>query len=242
MEQPFLDFTNSDAVLGALNKVIGRLIIDVTGYQVVEADETIPKPEGNFVLVDLTALNPLDWATNEVVDEDGVVHTAHNYLASYTLTAYRGKPHWALSRVHQAFGLPFLREKYFPTGAPFAYSSTSSIARMRVPLNQQLYENRARVLINFNICFVEKDIGLFEDIDRIVLDLGVENTSGPPVGLEAEADIDVKPGGGDPSVPPGPEPKPPGPPITYHDKIVTVCIENPVIDRPVLISDNPGDL
>lgn len=113
-----LDFTNSDVVMGALTKAIGRLCLDVTGYDVIEADETIPKPEGPYILVDLSLLTPLDWATAEVVDEDGVVHTAHNYTASYTLTAYRGKPHWALSRVHQAFGLPFLREKYFPTGSP----------------------------------------------------------------------------------------------------------------------------
>lgn len=239
MAESFLDFTNSDAVLAALNKAIGRLIVDVTGYQVVEADETIPKATGNFVLVDLTALNPLDWATNEVVDEDGILHTAHNYLASITLTAYRGKPHWALSRVHQAFGLSYLREKYFPTGSPFAYSSTSSIARMRIPLNQQLYENRARVLINFNVTFVEKDVGAFEDIDQIVIGIEVaDDSGGPPQGLEANYDKDQVPGGddGDAGIPP-----PPNPPIVYHDMIAEVCVETPVIDRPALISDAAGD-
>lgn len=237
MAESFLDFTNSDAVLAALNKAIGRLIVDVTGYQVVEADETIPKATGNFVLVDLTALNPLDWATNEVVDEDGILHTAHNYLASITLTAYRGKPHWALSRVHQAFGLSYLREKYFPTGSPFAYSSSSTIARMRIPLNQQLYENRARVLINFNVTFVEKDVGTFEDIDQIIIGVDVDNDAGtPPQHLEAIYDKDEEPGGTDPGLPP-----PPNPPIVYHDTVAEVCVETPVIDRPALISDAAGD-
>lgn len=231
----FLDFTNSDHVMESLTKAVGRLTVDVTGYKVVEADETIPKVEGPFVLVDLTALNPLDWATNEVVDQDGVVHTAHNYTASYTLTAYRGKPHWALSRVHQAFGLPYLREKYFPTGSSYAYSSTSSIARLRVPLNQQLYENRARILITFNVTFVEKDIGTFEDVDRVVIDITADNTQGPPIEIEANTDKNVKPGGDDEGLPPKPQP-----PIEYHDTVVTVCTDTPVIDRPALISDNHG--
>lgn len=231
-----LDFTNSDVVMGALTKAIGRLCLDVTGYDVVEADETIPKPEGPYILVDLSLLTPLDWATAEVVDEDGVVHTAHNYTASYTLTAYRGKPHWALSRVHQAFGLPFLREKYFPTGSPYAYSSTSNIARMRVPLNQQLFENRARTIITFNTTFVEKDIGTFEDVEHIVIGIETGNTSGPPVVIEADYDVGVKPGGDDSGLPPKPNP-----PIVYHDKIVSVCLETPVIDKPALISDKTGE-
>lgn len=231
-----LDFTNSDVVMGALTKAVGRLCLDVTGYDVVEADETIPKPEGPYILVDLSLLTPLDWATNEVVDEDGVVHTAHNYTASYTLTAYRGKPHWALSRVHQAFGLPFLREKYFPTGSPYAYSSTSNIARMRVPLNQQLFENRARTIITFNTTFVEKDLGTFEDIEHIIIGIETGNTSGPPVGIEADYDVGVKPGGDDSGLPPKPNP-----PIVYHDAIVQVCMATPVIDKPALISDKTGE-
>lgn len=231
-----LDFTNSDVVMGALTKAVGRLCLDVTGYDVVEADETIPKPEGPYILVDLSLLTPLDWATNEVVDEDGVVHTAHNYTASYTLTAYRGKPHWALSRVHQAFGLPFLREKYFPTGSPYAYSSTSNIARMRVPLNQQMFENRARTVVTFNATFVEKDLGTFEDIEHIIIGIDVDNSSGPPTGIEADYDEGVKPGGDDP----GPPPKP-NPPIVYHDAIAQVCMATPVIDKPALISDKTGE-
>lgn len=243
-----LDFTNSDVVMGALTKAVGRLCLDVTGYDVVEADETIPKPEGPYILVDLTLLTPLDWATNEVVDEEGVVHTAHNYTASYTLTAYRGKPHWALSRVHQAFGLPFLREKYFPTGSPYAYSSTSNIARMRVPLNQQMFENRARTIVTFNATFVEKDLGTFEDVDHIIIGITVEDSLGNPLvggggdnggdGGDFAADIDksVKPGGDDPGLPPKPNP-----PIVYHDAIAQVCMATPVIDKPALISDKTGE-
>lgn len=214
-----VDFSNADDVMEELTKVIGRLCIEMTGYNVVEADSVIPKPEGPYILVDLSTLNPLDWETNQVVDEDGVVYTAHNYTATYTLTAYRGKPHTALSRVHQAFSLPFLRDKYFPVGSPYAYSSISNIARMRIPLNQQLFENRARTIITFNVVFVEKDFGVFEDVERIVIGIDVQDSGGLPLqGIEAEADKNIKPGGQDPGLPPKPNP-----PITYHDMIVQVC-------------------
>lgn len=231
-----LGFTNSEEVLDELTETVGRLCAQVTGYGVVEADSVIPKPEGPFILVDLTVLDPLDWATNEVMDEDGVMHTVHNYTVGYTLTAYRGKPSLALAKIHQAFGLPFLRERYFPTGSPFAYSSVSNISRMRVPLSQQVYENRARTIVNFNVVFVEKDTGVFEDVERIVIAIEAQDSNGLPLqGLEADADVNIPPGGNDP----GPPPKP-NPPITYHDMIAEVCMETPVIDKPALISDKKG--
>lgn len=169
-----VEFTNSDQVLDELTKTLGRLCIDATGYKVVEADETIPKVEGPFVLVDLSAMDQLDWATNELRDEaTGATCMVHNYYVTYTLTAYRGKPHWALARVLQMFGMPWIYDKYFPTGSPFAYSSSSTIARMRIPLNNQFYENRARVQINFNVTYVEGDFGVFEDLNQVGIDLGI---------------------------------------------------------------------
>ena len=213
MDQLPNEFTNSDEIMGNLTKTIGRLLKDVTTYKVVEANETIPKVEGPFILVDLTDLSPLDWETNQIV-ENGITHTVHNYTATYTLTAYRGKPHWALTRFHQALSLAWVRDKYFPTGSPFAYSSASSIARLRIPLNEQYYENRARVLVTFNVTFVESDFGQFEDIESIVI-----STTTEPDGIEYEAvaDINFKPGGDVPTLPPEPEYE-----LTYIDTVVTV--------------------
>lgn len=213
-----LPYANTEETLAELTETVGKFCAQVTGYGVVEANDTVPKPEGPFILVDQTALNPLDWATQEFTDEDGVVHTVYNYTADYTLTAYRGNPVLAMSKIHQAFGLPFLRDKYFPSGSPFAYSSVSNIARMRVPLNQQMYENRARSIVTFNVVFVEKDTGVFEDIDRIVIGIVAQDSNGLPLqGLEADTDVNTKPGGNDPGLPPKPNP-----PIVYHDMIAQV--------------------
>ena len=215
------DFTNSDVVMDSLTKTLGRLCLDVTNYKVVEADETIPKVEGPFILVDLSALDQLDWATNEVVDAEGLSHTVHNYYATYTLTAYRGKPQWALARVLQAFGLPWICNKYFPTGSPYAYSSSSSIARMRIPLNQQFYENRARVQINFNVTYVESDFGTFEDLEKVIIGVEIEDPTGVVIGgEESEIDVNVPPGSGEEPV------EPPILPPTYHDNIVQVRVNS----------------
>ncbi|QYC52523.1 hypothetical protein [Salmonella phage SSBI34] len=184
-----LPFTNSDEVMDSLTKTVGRLCAQVTNYKVVEADDTLPKVDGPFILVDLSSLDPLDWKSAELVDEQGRYHAVHNYQATYTLTAYRGKPHWALSRVMQSFGLQFIYDKFFPYGSPYAYSSSSSIARLRVPLNAQYFENRARVQIIFNVAFVEGDFGLFEDLEGISIDMGVAYPGGKlevPVEVETE--------------------------------------------------------
>lgn len=169
-----VQFTNSDEVMEKLTNVIGFICKKVTNYNVVEADENIvPKVDGPFILVDLAALDQFDWQTNEVVI-DGKFHAVHNYTATYTLTAYRGNPHLALARVLQAFKLPYIYDTFFPTGSPFAYSSASTIARMRVPLNQQFYEKRARVQIIFNIAFTEGDFGVFETVDKILIDFKMD--------------------------------------------------------------------
>ena len=161
-------FTNSDEIFDALTKVVGAFCKETTGRKVVLAGEDeIPKVDGEFILVDLTAVDQLDWQANEWVDDQGRNMTTHNYEVVYTLTAYRGKAPNALSRVLQAMNLPFIYEKYFPTNSPFAYSSSSTISRLRVPLNMQKFENRAVVLLTFNVCFIETDTGSFEELEKL---------------------------------------------------------------------------
>uniref|UniRef100_A0AAU8GFS9 Phage neck terminator protein gp12-like domain-containing protein n=1 Tax=Salmonella phage vB_SEnST11_KE23 TaxID=3161174 RepID=A0AAU8GFS9_9CAUD len=161
-------FTNSDEIFDALTNTVGAFCKETTGRKVVLAGEDeIPKVDGEFILVDLTAVDQIDWQSDEGVDTQGNAMTVHNYEVVYTLTAYRGKAPNALSRVLQAMNLPFIYDKYFPTNSPFAYSSSSTISRLRVPLNMQKFETRAVVLITFNVCFIETDTGAFEDLEKI---------------------------------------------------------------------------
>lgn len=162
------DFISTDEIFDALTKTIGSFCKEVTGRKVVLAGEDeIPKVDGEFILVDLTAVDQLDWQSDDGFTDDGRAVTVHNYEVVYTLTAYRGKAPNALSRILQAMNLPFIYDKYFPTNSPFAYSSSSTISRLRVPLNVQKYETRAVVLITFNVCFAETDTGVFEDLETL---------------------------------------------------------------------------
>lgn len=183
-------FTNSEEVFGALTKTLGKFCKEVTGKSVVEADENIiPKLEGEFILIDLSDADQLDWQDNEWTDANGVYQATHNYSVTYTLTAYRGKPQVVLARVLQAMNLPFIYDKYFPDGSAFAYSSSSSISRMRVPLNQQFFENRARVQIIFNVSFLEHDNGEFEDLEHIAMSVGITDPSGKVIDIPITIDL-----------------------------------------------------
>lgn len=168
-------FKTPEEVMDLLTKTLGKMIVEITGTKVVLANsDTIPKLEEPYILVDESALDQIDWISNEMKDDEGNQYSITNYQATYTLTAYRGeRPHVTLSRVMQGFGLPFIYDKYFPSGSPFAYSSSSTINKMRIPLNAQYFENRARVQIIFNMTFIDKDFGVFEDLEQINIQLGV---------------------------------------------------------------------
>lgn len=161
-------FDNTDEVFDLLTKTLGQLTKEVTGRKVVlDDDETIPKVEEEFILISQTAADQLDWTDNEYVDDTGNTLVTHNYEVTYTLTAYKGKAFSALTKVLQGLNLPYLYEKYFPSPNAFAYQSASTVSRLRVPLNMQKFENRAVVIITFNVSFLAADTGVFEDIERI---------------------------------------------------------------------------
>lgn len=187
-------FTNSDEAFAELTKIVGRFCFEATGKPVVVADENIiPKQEGEFILVDQSDTDQRDWQDNEWIDENGVYFATHNYTVVYTLTAYRGKAQATLARVLQAMNLPFIYDKYFPYGSSFAYSSSSNINRMRVPLNQQFYENRARVQITFNVTFIEHDTGDLTDLEKISMNIGIGMEGQPTIDIPLDIDIGKEP-------------------------------------------------
>lgn len=166
------DFHNTEEAFNLLTRRIGLLVKEVTKRKVVlDDDETIPKVEGEFILVSQTSADQLDWSDNEDEDMNGNALITHNYEITYTLTAYRGNAFTSLTKVLQGLNLPYLYEKYFPSPCPFAYQSASTVSRLRVPLNMQKFENRAVVLVTFNVSFLAKDTTAFEDIERINMEV-----------------------------------------------------------------------
>lgn len=161
---------DTEVILELLTQTFGKYCKEVTGKKIVKADDNIvPKVNGEFILVDLTSVDSTGYEANEWTDgtqrEAAVV--THNFTVTYTLTAYRGKPVSVLSKLLQSFTLPYLYDKYFPLPSPFAFSSASTISRLRVPLDLQTYETRATMLVTFNVCFVEADTDAFEQLEEL---------------------------------------------------------------------------
>jgi hypothetical protein len=173
-------FLNTDDVFDHLTKTIGRLAKEVTGRKVVlDDDDLIPKVDEDFILISQTAATQVDWADNEWEDEEGNSSISHNYEVTYTLTAFRGDAFSSLTKVLQGLNLPFLYERYFPSPSSFAYSSSSTISRLRIPINMQKFENRATVIITFNVSFTAVDTSQFEEIENINMQMQY-SFEGPP--------------------------------------------------------------
>lgn len=181
---------NTYEVFDQLSKKLASFCIEVTGKTVVEGNNvSIPVVEGEFLLIEESGFEQQDWQDNEWQTSEGIKYVTHNYTATYTLTAFRGRPLVTIAKILQAMNTPFIYNKYFGGESPFSYSSSSSASRMRVPLNGQYYEERARAQIIFNVKFVYFDTEEFEDIREIVITTQVKDQS---FNVVEEFDTEVK--------------------------------------------------
>lgn len=163
-----------EKVFNDLEEIVAKMARVATGRRVIMGDqEIIPKPDGEFILLETMGIQPHIWEDNAFQTEEGVAYITHNYTVTYMLTAYRGKAYAALSRLLQAINLPVFYEKFFPDGSMYAYSSASTISPLRVPMNKQAYEVRATVMMTFNVRFIETDMAAFEDLQGIEAELHV---------------------------------------------------------------------
>lgn len=163
-----------EKVFNDLEEIVAKMARVATGRRVIIGDqEIIPKPDGEFILLETMGIQPHIWEDNEFQTEEGVAYITHNYTVTYMLTAYRGKAYAALSRLLQAINLPVFYEKFFPDSSMYAYSSASTISPLRVPMNKQAYEVRATVMMTFNVRFIETDMAAFEDLQGIEAELHV---------------------------------------------------------------------
>ena len=77
-----------EKVFSDLETTVAKLVKVATGRTVVLAESsTIPKPEGEFVLLQTLAINPTTWEDNEFQDAEGNAYVTHSYTVTYLLTA-----------------------------------------------------------------------------------------------------------------------------------------------------------
>lgn len=177
---------DSNDIFDQLTEALGGFINEVTGRPVLLGREGVwNKPKGEFVLVDLQSAEPTIWSNNEGYDENGNPVQTHNFVVTYLITAFRGNTHSALSKAVQLIKSPYKYYKYFPTDSPFAFSSSSSVSRTRVPLEEQVFENQSSVILYFNVCFIEQDES-FEDLIDININGVVKSPGLPDINFQAD--------------------------------------------------------
>ena len=167
------DFLNTEQALVELVKIVGKVVYAATGLKsIYSGSKQIPKPEGEFVMIDQPVMIPNSvWEDNYYEEGDCAVHT-YNYRVTFPITVYRGNnPAAKLSKVLHMLTLPKFYDRIFPDNSQFAYAYCTTVSSQRVPLNQQLYENRASTLLTFNMCVVESDSEVFEVLDKLEMDL-----------------------------------------------------------------------
>lgn len=188
-----LIFKNEDEVTQQLEYTLGHMFKEVTQRDIlIDEGATIPKLEGEYALLTQMVSSPLTWSNNEYQDEDGVIYHSYNFTVDYNLTTLRGRTCSShLNRFLQCLQLPYYRNKYFPDPSPYAYSDNSGIAKYRVPLNAQTYEDRANVLLTFNVVYLAKDMGSFESIDSMRVNITSFPSTTDSEEVESQANIDI---------------------------------------------------
>ena len=163
------DYLNTERALAELVKIVGKVVHASTGLQAIySGSKQIPKPEGEFVMIDQPVVTPNSvWEDNYVEEENCAVQT-FNYRVTFPVTVYRGSnPAAKLAKVLHVLNLPKFYDRIFPDNSQFAYAYCTTVSSQRVPLNNQLYENRATTLLTFNMCVVESDSESFEVLEKI---------------------------------------------------------------------------
>lgn len=186
-------FKSTDEVTQKLEFTLGHLFKEATNRDIIiDEGASIPKLEGEYALLTQMVLDPLTWANNEYQDEEGTIYHSRNFTVSYNLTTIKGRTCSSdLAKFLQCVQLPYYRDKYFPKPSPYAYSDCSSIAKYRVPISAQTYEDRANVLLTFNITYLEKDAGTFEVVDSVRIYLTTYPESKEIEEVDSEAEIDI---------------------------------------------------
>lgn len=163
------NYLNTEQALAELVKIVGKVVYAATGLKAIySGSKQIPKPEGEFAMIDQPVVTPVSVWEDDYYEEENCAVQTHNFKVTFSVTVYRGNnPAAKLSKVLQVLNLPKFYDRIFPDNSQFAYASCTTVSSQRVPLNNQLYENRATTLLTFNMCVVESDSEAFEVLEKI---------------------------------------------------------------------------
>lgn len=161
-----------------LNK-LGFFIKQVTNRKIILVGESvIQKQTEPYVMIEEALVGDPNWHTNEVYDpETGNMVNAYSSTVDFIITTAKDDTSDVpvetrrtafndARKIKHAFHLPYINYEYFKDDR-FAFASCTDPTKQRVPLDQQTFENRCRMVVTFNVCFVDSDFGAFELVERI---------------------------------------------------------------------------
>lgn len=174
-------------LLDNLLKNLGNYIIELTNRKLLLVGESvISKQTVPYCMVEDNVSSPPIWYSNEVYDPaTGKMSLSYNGTVSIIITTAKDDPVGTPNRrtasgdavkIINAFQLPFINYKYF-SGGNVAYSSSTNPIKQRVPLDSQTYENRARFVVTFNVCWLDTDYGSFEKLEKVRITSNVEDVN-----------------------------------------------------------------
>ena len=156
-----------------LNK-LGFFIKTVTNRKLVLVGESsIPKQTEDYVMIEPSVIAGPNWHSNEELDDNGYVRHSYDSQANFIVTVCKGDTLNDAHKIKRSLHLPWINYEYFKDPR-FAFASCTDPSKQRIPIDYQVFEDRARFIISFNVLFVDTDYGAFEDLERIRILLGVK--------------------------------------------------------------------
>lgn len=172
-----------DILIRDLLNQLGFFIKYITNRKIILVGESvIQKQTEPYCMVEEATIGGPNWHTNEILDPDtGEMIYSYSSTVDFIITMAKDDPVKDTSgvptvnrrtsfndarRVKHAFHLPLVNYDYFKDER-FAFASCTDPVKQRVPIDTQTFENRTRMVITFNVSFIDSDYGAFELLEKV---------------------------------------------------------------------------
>lgn len=167
---------HDETLIQDLTNKLGFFIKAVTNRKLILVGESvIPKQTDDYVMIEQSVIADPNWHSNEELDNNGFVRQSWNSQVNFIITVCKGDTLNDASKIKHSLHLPWINADYFKDPR-FAFASCTDAQKQRVPIDYQTFEDRARFVVVFNVLFIDRDYGAFEDLERIRILLGIKES------------------------------------------------------------------
>lgn len=195
-----------DILIKDLLDKLGFFIIAVTNRKVILVGESVIQKQADpYCMVEEALVGGPNWHTNEAWDPD-TERMINSYSATvdFIITMAKDDPVKDINgvptpnrrtslndarKLKHAFHLPWANYEYF-SDCRFAFASCTDPVKQRVPIDTQTFENRTRMVVTFNVAFVDQDYGAFEVLEKVRVTSSVSDADSMITNI---SDIEIPP-------------------------------------------------